>query len=272
VAANGSFAGWPGVCAAGTGAALGPDEWVRQMGHLGLTVDQMSGVTAAALVNGTADTAIPGLVACAVSAGYSGYFYDLETFSTSDKSCDAQKPTSCSEQQAVLYASWLGRLAVAMHAAGKTVSVALSDWGILQYYHHFAAAKLDTLMTMATYYNMNQSSADCSLCPAPIQRWDNRETLWKFWLKKPQADGVAPGVMSAGVGQMVAGGCGCRNGTTKSCCAPGGGFDYPPIGSHGLTDKLAAARAYGGCHGFGCPGQVWRLFSLARRCPLRLPV
>ena len=69
------------------------------------------------------------LVACAVSAGYSGYFYDLESFDTNDKSCDAQKPTSCSEQQAMLYADWLGRLAVAMHAAGKTVSVALSDWG-----------------------------------------------------------------------------------------------------------------------------------------------
>ena len=111
-------------------------------------------------------------------------------------------------------------------------------------------------MTMATYYNMNQSSTDCSLCPAPIHQWNDRETLWEFWLKKPQTDGVAAGVMSAGVGQMVKGGCGCKNGTTKSCCAPGGKFDYPAIGSHGLTDKLAAARAYGGCHGYGCPGQV----------------
>ena len=126
---------------------------------------------------------------------------------------------------------------------------------VLYYYNLYAAADVDHIMTMATYYNMNQSSADCSLCPAPIHRWDHRETLWDFWLKKPQTDGVAPGTMSAGVGQMVAGGCGCKNGT-KGCCAPGGTFDYPPIGSHGLTDKLAAARAYGGCHGFGCPGQV----------------
>ena len=59
---NGSFAGWDGVCAAGTGASLGQDEWVRQMKHLGLTVDIMSSVTPVALVNGTADDAIPGRV------------------------------------------------------------------------------------------------------------------------------------------------------------------------------------------------------------------
>ena len=43
-------------------------------------------------------------------------------------------------QQAALYAGWLGRLAAAMHAEGKTVGAWLSDWGILQYYDLYGAA------------------------------------------------------------------------------------------------------------------------------------
>ena len=45
---------------------------------------------------------------------------------------------------------------------------------VLYYYKLYAAADVDHIMTMATYYNMAPVSSNCSLCPAPIKSWTNR--------------------------------------------------------------------------------------------------
>ena len=128
-----------------------------------------------------ADKAIEAIVKCVVSTNLSGLIFDVEDFHGNPNG----------RQHAALYASWLGRLAEAMHARGKTVGVCVSDWGILQYYDLYAAAKLDSMMTMATYYNMAPASENCSLCPEPIKTWTDRSKLWDFWLAQPQREGVA---------------------------------------------------------------------------------
>ena len=198
-----------------------------------------------------ADKAIEAMVKCVVSTNLSGLIFDVEDFHGNPNG----------RQHAALYAAWLGRLAEAMHARGKTVGVCVSDWGILQYYDLYAAAKLDSMMTMATYYNMAPASENCSLCPAPIKTWTDRSKLWDFWLTQPQREGVAAGVMSAGVGQMTIAGCGCKNGTAGCCNGSGwpaqcheDHWPAQPNQQCGLTDKLHAARSYDGCHARGDPG------------------
>jgi hypothetical protein len=189
-----------------------------------------------------------------VSTNLTGLIFDVEDFHGNPNG----------RQHATLYARWLGRLAEAMHSRGKTVGVCVSDWGILQYYDLYAAANLDSMMTMATYYNMAPASDNCSLCPTPIKSWVNRSKLWDFWLNQPQRQGVASGVMSAGVGQMTVAGCGCKNGTTGCCNGSGwpsqcheDRWPAQPNQQCGLTDKLHAARSYDGCHALGDPGQCF---------------
>jgi hypothetical protein len=248
---NGSFVGGGASglpCDAG-GDTTGTSAWVDAMQPLGLTVEHAAYVDGVALQSGAADTAIPAYVRCAVSLNLTGYMFDVEML-TGVKGTD--------EQQAVLYSGWLGKLTVAMNAAGKTVGVTLSDWGLLQYYSLYAQAKVNHIMTMATYYNMAPASSDCSLCPSPIKNWKDRSELWSFWLKLPQQNGVQPGVMGAGVGQTTARGCGCANGTAGCCDAIGG------TTAHGLTDKLEAARKYDGCSALGCPG-TYAVSGVARR-------
>lgn len=250
VYANGSFA--PGGLKCDMdGNALSADSWAAAFVPLNITVEWFSQMDTTSLVNKIADKAIPAMVRCVVNTNLTGLIFDVEDFHGDPNG----------RPHAELYAGWLGRLATAMHAAGKTVGVCVSDWGILQYYDLYAAAKLDSMMTMATYYNMAPSSEDCSLCPAPIKSWTNRTQLWDFWLTEPRRQGVADGVMSAGVGQMTIAGCGCKNGTAGCCNGSGWPANchedhWPAVPGQqcGITDKLHAARSYDGCHALGDPG------------------
>ena len=237
---NGTFQGGGLPCDA-SGRATGSWPWVDALQPLGLTVENAAYANGAALQSGAADLAIPAFVHCAVELNLTGYMFDTETMDGG----------GTAEQQAVIYSRWLGKLSTAMRAAGKTVGVTLSDWGLLStqaYSSLYAKAGVDHVMTMATYYNMAPASTDCSLCPAPIKSWTDRSQLWSFWLKLPQQKGLLPGAMGAGVGQTTAQGCGCANGT-RGCCDGIGGTTV-----HGLTDKLQAARKYDGCSALGCPG------------------
>ena len=249
VFANGSFNPGSLPCL-GDGRSYGSDTWAHVFTPLGITVEYYSSLDSAALVSGTADGAISAMVRCVVNTNITGLVFDVESFHGDP----GARP------QAILYARWLSKLATAMHSAGKTVGVCISDWGMLQYYDLYAAAQLDSMMTMATYYNMAANSSNCSLCPAPIKTWNSREELWRFWLDTPRHQGVAHGVLSAGVGQMTISGCGCKNGTTECCSGVGypsrcHADPFPAVAGQqcGLTDKLHAARSYGGCHAVGNP-------------------
>jgi hypothetical protein len=253
VYANGSFD--PGGLQCDMeGNAIGIDGWVAAFAPMHITVEWYSQVDTDALLAKTADKAIPAIVNCVVNTNLTGLIFDVEDFHGDPNG----------RPHAALYSAWLGTLAKAMHTVGKTVGVCVSDWGILRYYDLYAAAKLDSVMTMATYYNMAAASNNCSLCPAPIKSWTERSSLWDFWLTKPRQEGIADGVMSAGVGQMTVDGCGCKNGTAGCCNGSGWparcGEDHWPAqrGQQcGLTDKLHAARSFGGCHAIGDPGQCF---------------
>ena len=253
VHANGSFV--PGGLQCDVeGNAIGTDGWASAFVPLGVTVEWFSQLDTDALVDNTADKAIDAMVKCVVNTNLTGLIFDVEDFHGNPNG----------RQHAELYAGWLGRLAEAMHTRGKTVGVCVSDWGILQYYDLYAAANLDSMMTMATYYNMAPASNNCSLCPTPIKSWANRSKLWDFWLNQPHREGVATGVMSAGVGQMTVAGCGCKNGTIGCCNGTGwpsqcheDRWPAQPNQQCGLTDKLHAARSYDGCHALGDPGQCF---------------
>ena len=222
------------------------------MAPLGLTVENAAYVNGESLVSGAADDAIPAFVRCAVGLNLTGYMFDTESLGPMGSHVGGSD-----KQQAVLYSRWLGKLSAAMRKAGKTVGVTLSDWGLLYEYSLYAKAEVDHIMTMATYYNMAPSSSNCSLCPAEHlpTSWTDRSSLWSAWLKLPQQQGVQPGVMGAGIGQTTAHGCGCANGT-RGCCDGIGGST-----AHGLTDKLEAARKYGGCSALGCPVSAAALFA-----------
>ena len=73
----------------------------------------------AALLNGVAGTAVPGLVAVAVARGFTGYVIDYEPH------------TNLTATHARLLGAWLTTLSSALHAAKKELAVCVSDWGII---------------------------------------------------------------------------------------------------------------------------------------------
>jgi hypothetical protein len=261
---NGSFAPQPVGPQADRRAALPCDTqgratrsypWTETFLPLGLTVEPVIGVSPVALLNGTAHLAIPALVACARATKITGYMLDFETYGPW---AHKLAPTKNATALASVYTAWLHELGAALHAAGKRLAVCISDYGVLgEYAAGYADDRIDTLMTMATYYNMAPASRNCSICP--MHSWEDRRELWAQWLLLPAAVGARPSALSAGIGQMTARGCGCENGTA-GCC------DFIPTP---LTDKAPAAQPFNfppgqpagssaaGCHGLGCKGNCF---------------
>jgi len=237
------------------GHATGVYAWTAALLPLGLTVEPVIDVSPIALLNGTAGRAIPALVACARATNITGYMLDFESYGPW---AHTLAPGQGAAQLAATYTSWLHALGDALHAAGKTLAVCISDYGVLgEYAAGYADPRIDTLMTMATYYNMAPASKNCSICP--LHAWEDRRYLWAQWLLLPQAVGARPAALSAGVGQVTSRGCGCENGTA-GCC------DFIPSP---LTDKAPAAQpsnyppgqpagsSADGCHGLGCSGNCF---------------
>ena len=234
-----------------SGKALAPYGWATAFRPLGLTLAPLFGVSPIALLNGTADRAIPALVACARATRITGVMANFESYGPA---AHKYAPVKTVFALASLYTAWAQRLGQALHAANLTLALTISDYGILgEYDAGYASPHIDSLMSMATYYNMAPASPSCAICP--LSKWEDRRFLWARWLLDPQAVGVRAGAMSAGIGQMTVKGCGCKNGTA-GCCD----FISKP-----LTDKAPAAqpsnfpagRPAAGCHSLGCNGNCF---------------
>eukprot|EP01052_Picozoa_sp_SAG31_P037885 SAG31_NODE_4965_length_2830_cov_2.789821_3_plen_485_part_00 len=162
------------------GNLLAPYPWSATFLPLGLTVEPVVDVSAVALCNGTAHRAIAAMVQCAIHTNITGYMVDFESFG-------AVRPPAFrggAADLATIYTDWLRQLGRALHAAGKTLAVCVSDYGILgQYGAGYGASEIDTVMTMATYYNMANSSSHASI--GPLRSWKDVRQLWAQWLLVP---------------------------------------------------------------------------------------
>ena len=233
-----------------SGHATAAYAWASAFIPLGLTVEPVVDVSPVALVAGTADRAIPAMVTCAIETNITGYMVDFESFAGATIPHGAGAP-----EEAAIYTSWLKKLGAALHAAGKTLAVCSDDYGMMgEYASGFATPEIDTVMSMATYYNMANSSSHASI--GPLTKWSDKRQLWEAWLLTPQtagwptAAGVSPDVLSAGIGTVTTAGCGCRNGS-RGCC------DHIPSP---LTDKAPAAQPMNflpECHALGAPGNCF---------------
>ena len=164
-----------------SGIATGPYQWAETFRPLGLTVEPVIDASPVALADGNAHAAIPALVQCAVETNITGYLLDFESFGP-------VRPANFSggaRELAVIYTAWLHQLGTALHAVGKTLGVCVSDYGMLgEYRAGYGSSSIDTVMTMATYYNMANSSNNATI--GPLSHWNDVSELWSQWLIVPQ--------------------------------------------------------------------------------------
>eukprot|EP01047_Picozoa_sp_COSAG01_P010746 COSAG01_NODE_461_length_16698_cov_113.458160_8_plen_502_part_00 len=219
----------------GRGNLLAPYAWATAFRPLGLTVEPVIDVSAVALSNGTAHLAIPALVRCAVQANITGYMVDFESFGS------ARPPhfRGGAPELALIYTAWLQKFGTALHAAGKTLAVCVSDYGVLgEYSAGYGNPAIDTVMTMATYYNMANQSRHASIGPLPS--WDNVEQLWAQWLLVPQIGPPRPPAAKQAS---------CAAALRTANCTLGGGSTCAAC-LQAAYHQLVAAK----CSPWPCPG------------------
>ena len=170
-----------------TGRETGPYLWADTFRPLGLTVEPVIDVSPVALAYSTAQTAIPALVRCAIQTNITGYLVDFESFGP----VRPENFTGGARELAVIYTTWLHQLGAALHAAGKTLGVCISDYGMLgEYSSGYGSSSIDTVMTMATYYSMANTSEHATI--GPLSHWSDVTDLWSQWLVVPQLPTARP--------------------------------------------------------------------------------
>jgi hypothetical protein len=217
------------------GTLLRPYVWATAFRPLGLTIEPVIDISAVALSNGTAHLAIPALVRCAVQANITGYMADFESFGS------ARPPhfRGGAPELARVYTAWLQKLGTALHAAGKTLAVCISDYGVLgEYSAGYGDPAIDTVMTMATYYSMANQSRHASI--GPLSSWSSVDELWAQWLLVPQTGPPRPPAAKQAT---------CAAALRTANCTLGGG-DTCAACLQTAYHQLMAAK----CSPWPCPG------------------
>ena len=181
---------------------------------LGLTLEPVVDVSPVALALGAADAAVDAFVRCAVETNITGYMLDFESFGSARPPGFKGGPADL----AAVYVRWLKKLGAALHAADKTLAVCISDYGVLGAYGAgYGDDAIDTVMTMATYYNMANQSQHASIGPLPA--WTDVTELWAQWLVVPQTGPARPAAARAPACAAALRAANCTTGAGDSCSA-----------------------------------------------------